>query len=45
MLHYQEVHTYFLSSLLAYCPAAFAKRLEEGVSADTATEEKSKAEA
>lgn len=23
--HYQELHTYFLSSLLAYCPMVFEK--------------------
>lgn len=38
MSHYQEFHTYFLSSLLAYCPAFFEKLAKSGWVAGTVLE-------
>lgn len=35
MSHYQELHTYFLSLLLAYCPVFFEKLLKSGMGAGT----------
>lgn len=35
MSHYQKLHTYFLSLLLAYCPVFFEKLLKSGMGAGT----------